>query len=173
MSVTILILCIKIFLVRICDVSLGTIRMIITVKGKASIAALIGFIEVLIWFLVVREALATDVGGIFVAFAYSAGYATGTLIGSYLSNKFISGNLTLQIVLSNRDEEAINSIRKAGYAVTVIEAKGQDEENPKYMLFMEINKKRLGNIRKLIKNVDEKAFIVVNETKLVQNGYFK
>ena len=38
---------------------------------------------------------------------------------------------------------------------------------------MEINKKRLGNIRKLIKDVDEKAFIVVNETKLVQNGYFK
>ena len=41
------------------------------------------------------------------------------------------------------------------------------------MLFIEINKKRIDHLNKLIKSLDEKAFIVVNETKLVQNGYIK
>ena len=85
-----LFLCLKIFFIRICDVSLGTVRMIVTVKGKTLLASLIGFIEVLIWFLVVKEALNTDSTSIFVALSYAGGYATGTLVGGTLSKKFIT-----------------------------------------------------------------------------------
>ena len=90
-----------------------------------------------------------------------------------MCNKFIDGNLTIQAILSNNDDNIVNSIRKAGYAVSVIDVKGLDSEQPKYMLFMEINKKRLTHLKKLIKDLDERAFIVVNETKMVHNGYFK
>ena len=76
-----LILCIKIFFARIFDVTLGTVRTMFTVKGKRLIASLIGFIEVLIWFLVVREALNTESKSIFVAISYALGFATGTYIG--------------------------------------------------------------------------------------------
>ena len=64
-------------------------------------------------------------------------------------------------------------IRKEGYAVSVIDVKGQDKDKEKYMLFIEIDKKRFDHLRNLIKELDEKAFIVVNETRMVQNGYFK
>lgn len=166
-------LCIKVFLSRILDVSLGTVRFIVTIKGRARLAAMIGFMEVSIWFLVVREALNTSEKSLWIAFAYAGGYAVGTLVGSFLSDKFVSGNLTLQIILNNDDDEIVNSIRKAGYAVSVIDVKGQEEDQPKYMLFMEINKKRLKHLKMLIKDLDDSAFIVVNETKMVQNGYFK
>ena len=43
----------------------------------------------------------------------------------------------------------------------------------KYMLFIEIDKKDISHLKNMIKKIDEKAFIVVNETKYVQNGYFK
>ena len=55
-----LFLCIKIFFVRILDVSLGTIRTIMTVKNKNLIASIIGFVEITIWFLVVKEAINTE-----------------------------------------------------------------------------------------------------------------
>lgn len=173
MNMAILLLCIKIFFVRILDVSLGTLRFIVTIKGKALNASIIGFFEVLVWFLIVKEALNTPENSIFIALAYSAGYATGTYVGSLLSNKFVDGNLTIQTVLSSDDDDIVNSIRKAGYAVSVIDVKGFEEGQPKYMLFMEINKKRLTHLKKLIKDLDERAFIVVNETKMVHNGYFK
>ncbi len=168
----IFVLCITIFCVRICDVSLDTLRMLFIIKGRNLIAATIGFIEVLIWFLIVREALNTDVTSLWVAISYAGGYATGTIIGGLLSNKFISGTLTVQVILSDRNDDVVTFIRKAGYAVSVIDVKGQDEEKPKYMLLMEINKKRTNQLKKLIKSLDDKAFIIINETKLVQNGYF-
>ena len=77
------ILCIKVFFIRIVDVSLGTIRTIITVKDKRFLASLIGFIEVLVWFVVAKEAINTDDNSILIAISYSLGFATGTYIGAY------------------------------------------------------------------------------------------
>ena len=93
-------LCLKIFFVRIIDVSLGTIRTIVTVKDRRLIASLIGFIEVFVWFVIVKEALNTDETSLFVAISYALGFSTGTYIGSYLSNKYIKGNFGVQVITS-------------------------------------------------------------------------
>lgn len=167
-----LMLCIKIFCVRILDVSLGTVRMIVTVKGNKVMASLIGFIEVLIWFLIVKEALNTDETSIFIALSYAGGYATGTFIGGILSEKFISGTLSVQVILSSADHEIIDKIRDAGFAVSVVNVRGK-ENIEKYMLFIEIDKRKINKLKYLIKSLDSKAFVVVNETKMVENGFFK
>lgn len=163
-------LCLKIFFVRILDVSMGTFRTIITVKGKSLYASIIGFVEVFIWFIIVREALNTDETSIFVAISYALGYATGTFIGSKLSKKFISSNLSVQIITSKATELS-NILREKGYAVTVIDVEGKDNSQDKYMLFIEINDKKLNNLQKITKQIDESAFMVINETKYVQNGF--
>ena len=168
-----LFLCLKVFFVRIMDVSLGTTRTIVMVKGKTKLASLIGFVEVLIWFLVVKEALNTDINSIWIAISYAGGFATGTFIGGFLSNKFIKGNFGVQVILSKNDNKVVNALREEGYAVSVIDVKGKDEENEKYMLFIEIDKRNFEHLRGLIKELDSKAFIVVNETRMVQNGYIK
>lgn len=168
-----LFLCIKIFCVRILDVSLGTIRTIITVKGRNLLASMVGFIEVFIWFLIVREALNTDNTSIFIAISYSLGFATGTYIGGVISDKFISGNLSVQVVTSKKDDNMIKVLRKEGYGVSVVDVKGKDDTKEKYMLFIEIDKKNISHLKNIIKSLDSKSFIVVNETKYVQNGYFK
>jgi uncharacterized protein YebE (UPF0316 family) len=167
----IFILCIKIFFVRIIDVSLGTFRTITTVKGKKLFSSFVGFIEVLIWFLIVKEALNNETNSIWVAIAYSLGFATGTYIGGILSDKFIQGNLSIQVILSDNNESIINEIRKSGYAVSVMNIKGQEKE--RYMLLIEIDKDDLNHLTSIIKKLDQKAFIIVNETKMVQNGFIK
>lgn len=167
-----LILCLKIFFVRIIDVSMGTCRTIVTVKGKRVYASLIGFVEVFVWFVIVKEALNTDETSLFVALSYAAGYATGTYIGGWLSATFIKGNFGVQVITSSKNDSMIDFLRQKGYAVSVINVEGQDKENEKYMLFLEIDKKQFKNLKKLIKSLDEKAFIVVNETREVENGYF-
>lgn len=164
-------LCIKIFLVRIMDVSLGTIRTIITIKSKALIASVVGFFEVLIWFLIVKEAINTSNNSIFVAISYSLGFAAGTFIGSKLSDALIKGSLSLQIITSKKN--IIENIRNAGFAVSVIEVFGLDNKDKKFMLLMEINKYDLNEVKSIIKENDNKAFIVVDESKYVFNGYFK
>ncbi|MDD3392881.1 MAG: DUF5698 domain-containing protein [Bacilli bacterium] len=167
-----LMLCIKLFFVRIIDVSLGTTRTILMVKGKNVVASLVGFIEVAIWFAIVKEALNTDIESIWIIISYAGGFATGTYVGGLLSDIFISGSFNLQIITS-KNSNVVSVLRNNGFAVSVVDIKGQDEKAEKHMLFIEINKKHFNSIQKLIKSVDPKAFIVVNETKFVENGYFK
>lgn len=170
MNTGIFLLCLKIFFVRIIDVSLGTFRTIITVKGKAFYASVIGFIEVFVWFLIVREALNTDVESIWIAISYSLGFATGTYIGSILSKHFIEGTLSIQIITTKYN--LVNAIRENGYGVSVINVNGKDEEE-KYMLFIEIKNKSLKQLRGLASSIDKNCFFIVTETKYVQNGYIK
>lgn len=167
---TLFILCTKIFFARILDVSLGTLRTIITVKGKNLLAACIGFIEICIWFTIVREALNNDETSMFVMLSYAAGYATGTYIGGVISKKVIRGTVSMQIITANHN--LVKVIRDNGYAVSVMNIKGQ-EEIDKYMLYIEVNNKSYDRLMNLVKKNDSKAFIVVNETKFVQNGFIK
>lgn len=166
-------LCIKIFLVRILDVSLGTFRTLVTVKGKSVYASIIGFFELLIWFLVVKEALNTDSNSIWIAISYAGGFATGTFIGSKLSQKLIKGNLAVQVITTDDTLKIAEVLRSEGYAVSVIDVKGKDKEDIKYMLFIEINNKSFAHLQSLIRKIDKTAFVVVNETKYVQNGFVK
>lgn len=164
--------CIYIFVARIADVSFGSLRIIFLGKGKSKAAFILGFIEVFIWFLVAKDVLSSS-SPWWVIIPYCFGYATGTYVGSLISERFTSGNLGVQIVTSDKDTKVVDVLRENGYAVSVIDVKGKDKDSSKYMLFIEINKKHFDHLKELVKEVDSRAFIVVNDTKYVQNGYFK
>ena len=166
-------LCVKIFFARILDVSIGTIRTMLMVKGKTLVMVILAFLEVFIWFLVAREALVTDIKSIFIPIAYSLGYATGTFLGSYFSNTFIKGIVGVQVVVKKDNKNLLNAVRKHGYAVSVIDLKDDYEGNKRDMLYFQINNKNLKKLISLIKKYDDMAFIIVNDTKAVQNGFIK
>ncbi len=168
----ILSICLIIFFARIVDVSLGTFVTILTVKSKRVLATILGFIDVIIWFLVVREALTTDIRSLWIAISYALGYAIGTFIGTTLSNKLINGKVSMQVVLDEKNESKINEIRDKGFAVSQVNCTGKDNVN-KLMLFIELDKKHLDEAKKIINKIDENAFMVINETKYVVNGFFK
>ena len=163
-------MCVKIFFARLIDLSLGTFRTINTVKGKDLVAASIGLVEITVWFLIVKEALNTDNNSIFIVIAYSLGFSVGTYIGGKISKRFIKSNLEVQVILSTKDDDIVSRIRDAGYGVTAIEVSGSRDK--KYMLYIQIRNQSLAHLKDIIRRLDKKAFIVVNETKYVENGYF-
>ena len=167
-----LLLCLTVFVCRILDVSLGTIRTMFTVRGKTWYAGLIGFVELLVWFLVVREALNSDESSIFVALAYALGYATGTIIGSLLSKRLIKTKYEVQIITTNNQQEFKDELKQNGFACTIIDAHGIVEENQKYMLYFVIDSKRFSDLKRIILSYDEDAFITVHEANTFINGYF-
>ena len=141
------------------------------VRGKKLISSMIGFFEILVWFLVVKEALQTESNSIFIAISYSLGFATGNYIGALLSDKLITGNVSVQVFTNNNNLEKI--LREHGYGVSSVVYTGYEEEAHKHMLFINVDKKKEKALRELIKKNDKEAFIIVNETKYVENGYFK
>ena len=158
---------------RILDVSLGTIRTIIMVKGNSLKCAFIAFFEVFVWFIVAREALNTEHISLWIAISYSAGYATGTFIGSKLSNIFIKGNTTCQVITSKATKNNIKLLRDKGYALTILDIKDYYDGIKKKMLLIEINNTKIKELSKLIRKIDNNAFITFSETKTVINGFIK
>lgn len=165
-----LFLCIKIFFVRILDVSLGTVRTIMTVKNKNLIASIIGFVEITVWFLVVKEALNTDQNSFFIVLSYALGFSTGTYIGGLISNRYIKGYMSVQVI-SDKYDKLVSVLRENGFGVSTIDIKGMD--NDKVMLLIQINSSSLDKLKTIVNKYDSKAFVIINETKYVQNGFIK
>ena len=140
----VVIMCILVFLSRIVDVSLGTIRTTIVVKGKHLIGSMIGFIEVTVWFIVVEQILNSTDNSLYIIISYALGFAVGTYIGGILTNILFKRKLSVQIITSNHSEELVNSLRDNGYAVSVMNVNNRFK-NKKYMLFIEIISNRLKN----------------------------
>lgn len=172
-----LLLCLKIFFCRILDVSLGTTRLVVVVKGKNLLGGLIAICEGLIWFLVVREALLfqadSSLAYFAIALAYAAGFASGTFVGGKCADKFFGGNVKVQIVTSGKNDDLLKAIKDAGYAMTIIDINTSLFGKKKYMIFSEIKSRQLADFKDLVYSWDEKAFITVQETKCVYNGFFK
>jgi len=166
-------LCITIFFARMIDVSLGTTRVIAIVKGKTILGAMIAFVEVFIWFLIAREALNTDITSLWIPLAYAGGFASGTIFGSFIAKIFIKGVIGVQAITNKLSNEMVEVIRNEGYGISVIKLESHLPSEQKDMLFIQVNNSKLKSLMKLIKSLDKDAFIVVNETKYVQNGFIK
>ncbi len=168
-----LLTCLEIFAARIVDVTLGTIRTVFFVRGKTIQPFIIAFFEVLVWYAVARETLNTNGNAFLIAISYAGGYATGTFIGSLLSKKFIKGIVSVQIVVKKNSEKLTNNLRQKGYALSVLELKNDYEGNNKDMLYIQVNNSKLKELINIVKRFDKNAFIVVSDTKIVQNGLIK
>ena len=163
---SLLFICVKIFFARILDVSISTLRQMVMLKGKLFISTILAFIEVFIWFVVAREALTMDINSILIPIFYSLGYATGTLIGSYLAKCFVKGEVCIQIICN--DEKLLKALKLRGYEVSAMTL-----DNKKKMLYLEVNSKSLKKVETLIKKADPTSFIIFNDSRKVINGMIK
>lgn len=166
-NIVTIILCIKIFIARIIDVSLGTIKTFYIVKEKRIIASIIAFIETLIWILVVKETLNNKIDSIFIPLSYSLGFSVGTYMGIFISNKIIKGTLSINVISSCIKKKEIKYLKQKGYGVTVINL----NHNQSHLL-IEIEKNNLKKLKKCLNELDKNAFIIINESKIVDNGFF-
>lgn len=169
-----IITCLKIFLARIVDVSLGTIRTVLVVKGKNITPAIVAFFEVLIWFFAAREALNTTIDSLLIPIFYSAGYAAGTYIGTFITTHFVEGLIGVHVITKvSKERSMLKEIREKGFGVSVIDLKNTHEKDKKDMLIIHINKSKLKKLTKIIRKNDPDAFVVINENKYIQNGLIK
>ena len=120
----------------------------------------------------VREALRSDMNGMLIGLSYAAGYASGTFIGCFISDRFISRKMTVMVVTSRQDPAMLHAIRESGYALSAVDVLASEFSAGRYLLIMEVDSRRMKELRDLLNRLDEKAFITVNESKSVYNGYF-
>lgn len=164
-----IILPIIIFIARICDVTLGTIRIILISRGKRSIAPFLGFFEVLIWIVVIGQ-LVQNIHSITAYFMYAAGFAAGNFIGMWLEDKIAIGMVLVRIILPQGGEEVAHTLHEKGYGVTFYDGEGSN--GPVKLIFTIVKRKSLDDVKTIVHQYHPMAFITVEDIRSAEAGVF-
>jgi uncharacterized protein YebE (UPF0316 family) len=157
-----------IFCLRIIDVSMGTVRMLMIVRGMRKWAVLIGFVEVTIWVIAISQVM-SNLNNVWNILAYSGGFAMGTFVGMHLENRLALGTVGVQVISLKKGAQVAAKIRAAGYGATEVPAVGQS--GPVSLIGVVVPRKEKGALLALINGVDPAAFVTVDDKRYVDRGY--
>jgi len=163
------ILPVMIFCARICDVTMGTLRVIFISKGIRYLAPFIGFFEVIIWLLAIGQVM-NNLTNVVSYVAYGAGFATGTYIGMYIEEKISLGLTSVRIITKEDPQELMQYLRSHNYGVTSVDGEGATGRVK--MVFTIIRRQDLAHVVGIIQQFHPNAFYSVEEVKSVAEGVF-
>lgn len=160
---------ILIFFARICDVSIGTMRIIFVSKGKRNIAPILGFFEVLIWITAISKIM-ENLDHYINFIAYAAGFATGNFVGMIIEEKLAMGILMVRVFAYEKGNEMVQNLNEQGFGATVVEAHGAREKID--LIYSIVKRNELTNVLNVITNLNPKAFYTIEDVKSVNEGIF-
>jgi len=158
-----------IFLLRVTDVSLGTVRMILTIRGYRPWAALIGFVEITIWVVAISRVI-TNLNNVWNILGYSGGFAVGTLLGMWIEQRLAMGYANLTVISQDRGKQIAEEVRKAGYGATEVEAAGIT--GPVNLINIVSSRREIATVLALVNRIDAQSFVKVDEPQRVIRGYW-
>jgi uncharacterized protein YebE (UPF0316 family) len=164
-----LILPLLIFLARICDVSIGTMRIIFVSKGKKNLAPILGFFEVLIWIIAISKIM-QNLDNYVNYVAYAGGFATGNLIGMIIEERLAMGILMIRVFAHEKGLELVSTLNSSGYGATVVEAHGAREKV--HLIYTIVHRKELDSVIQVINEFNPKAFYTIEDVRSVNEGIF-
>jgi uncharacterized protein YebE (UPF0316 family) len=159
-----------IFFARVTDVSIGTMRTILLVKGQRKIASVLGFFEVMIYLIVLGKVVGSIDQPVLIL-AYCLGYAAGNIIGSKIEERLSIGRLVAQVIVKDGSDELVQRLRDAGFGVTSFA--GEGKEGTSYMLNIILERKQVEMLHKIIDRCDCGAFITTMDVRASLGGYFQ
>ena len=162
------ILPILVFLARVMDVSIGTLRIIFVAKGLKNFAALLGFFESLIWLIAVVQVM-QNLNSWQTYIAFALGFAAGNYVGVMLEERIALGNLMIRIITRKEADDLVHVLWEKGYGVTSIDAQG--ESGPVKVIFSVVKRRKLAQFIELIKKYNPKAFYTIEDMRFVNQTY--
>jgi uncharacterized protein YebE (UPF0316 family) len=160
---------IMIFIAKIIEVSVDTIRLIFVSRNDKLIAPILGFVSVSIW-ITVLSFVVQNLSNIYSYLSYGLGFAMGTYVGILLEEKLVTGFIIFKVFLVQSQVELKEALIKEGYGFTTIDAQGA---SGKVNLFdIIVKRKDIQKVVNLIKDINPNAFYTIETAKTAKLGIF-
>lgn len=159
-----------IFLARILDQSIGTMRLIFLSKGMKYIAPFLGFFEVIIWLLAVGQIM-QHLDNWLCYIAYGAGFAMGNFIGITLEEKLSIGTSIIRVILTSQSPELIDALKSNNFGLTILDAEGA--KGKVKILFSIIRRKEIPTFLRTLHDHHPTAFYTIEDVKAAKEGVFR
>jgi uncharacterized protein YebE (UPF0316 family) len=159
-----------IFLLRIADMSLDTLRVMMIIRGKKLIAWVLGFFQAVIFIVAIASVL-QNLDNPINLIAFAAGFATGIVVGMWIEERLAIGHIQMNIVSPSRGSAVAEKLRHEGYATTEIPARGKD--GMVTMLSCGVLRRNVRKVINLVNQVDPNAFITTEDLQPVRRGTWR
>lgn len=154
------ILPILIFLARICDVSINTIRIIYVLGGRRFTATLLGFFESFIWLMAIRQ-IFEHLDNWICYVAYPAGFAAGIFVGMIIEERIAYGKVIVRIITRKEIKDLLAYLNSKRFRYTHVNADGPDgHEN---LVFTVLERDSLNDLLMRLKEILPTAFYTVEK----------
>jgi len=158
-----------IFLLRVANMTLDTIRALMVVRGRKAITWLLGFIQTLIYVYVLTTII-QDLTNLPNLLAYAGGFATGNVVGMWLEERIAIGYINLRVVSPLRGTAVAEGLREKDYAVTEFTGRGRD--GAVSVLDVSVKRKEAKKVRAIVEKFDQNAFVTSDNMQSVRRGYW-
>ncbi len=159
-----------IFFARIIDVSLGTVRMILTVRGERYIAAAIGFFEIMVYVVALGKVIGSLDEPVRLIL-YCLGFAAGVIVGTWVEELLALGYRGIQVITVKENQPLVEKLREEGFAITTWEAEGRG--GPKLVMSLVVKRDMASKVASRIREFDSDAFVVFMEPKTFTGGFIR
>lgn len=158
-----------IFIINVAYVTCLTMRTILTLKGYRYVAAVVSFLEVLVYVIGLGMVM-SSLDQIQNVFAYAFGFSIGIIVGMKIEEKLALGYTVVNVTSSEYELDLPKQLRDLGYGVTHNTAYGRDGTR----LILQILTPRRFELKLIetIKQIDEKAFIIAYEPRTIHGGFW-
>lgn len=156
-----------IFFARICDVTVGTLRIVMVSKGQKLIAPLLGFFEVIIW-LITMSKIIQNIDNWVAYVAYGAGFAAGNYVGLIIEEKLAVGIVQLQIITRKSAQNLIAKLKASGYGITHHEAQGAMEKVA--VIYTIIKRNEINKVLEIMRTYNPNAFYSIEDVKSISKS---
>lgn len=167
---TLVILPILIFLSRVCDVTIGTVRVISVSRGHKFLAPMFGFFEVLIWIIVIGKVM-ENLNNPLCYIAYAGGFAVGNFVGICVEEKLAMGSFIIRVITQKNAAELTEKLVAEGFGVTAVKAEGA--EGSVDVIYSIINRSDLKHVLELIREFNPNAFYTIEDVRYVKQGILR
>jgi uncharacterized protein YebE (UPF0316 family) len=158
-----------IFISKIVEVAIYTLRIILIGKGYRKQGTLLSFAEIVLWVFVASRVIMGMAEAPIKGVIYSIGFTAGVYIGSALEARIAMGMVMIEAIISRVNSKAVTgNLRDKGYAVTTVEAMGRDSEKTVLKIFA--NRKGMNEIINEIQTMDGTAMIISNDITTLRGG---
>lgn len=159
-----------IFVLRLSDMTLDTMRLIFTLRGHKWLAGLVGFMQAAIVVVAIAQVV-KNVNNVWNIIGYAGGYAAGIIVGMTLEERMALGFSHLQIISSGKGAAIAEALRGAGHAVTVLTGTGRD--GTVNIVHCTVRRSDAGVVKSIAEETDPKAFVTGEEVRPLARGYFR
>lgn len=159
-----------IFFLRICDMSMDTLRVLFVVRGKKLFVWILGFFQSLIFVIAISSVLTGAFNYLNIA-GYAMGFATGNVVGMLIEGKLAIGHVLVTIISSNRGAFIAERIRASGYAVTEIAGRGKN--GTVFELHASVLRKDVDQVETIVLEADPQAFVTAEDVRPVRRGFWR